>query len=55
MPERETNLAKGGKREREKKNEGPIWAELELISWWLLMMVTTGVMVAACGGAMKGQ
>ena len=44
-PERETDLAKGGKRER--KNEGP--------TWWLLMMETTGVMVAACGGAMKGQ
>ena len=43
-PKRETNLAKGGKRER--KNEGPIW--------WLLVMVTIGVVVAACGGAMKG-
>ena len=43
-PKRETNLAKGGKRER--KNEGPIW--------WLLEMVTIGVVVAACGGAMKG-
>ena len=45
MPEREIDLAKGGKRER--KNEGSIW--------WLLMMVTTGVVVVACGGAMKGQ
>ena len=45
MPKRETNLAKGGKRER--KNEGPIW--------WLLVMVMTGVVVAACGVAMKGQ
>ena len=45
MPERETDLAKGGKRER--KNEGPIW--------WLLMMVTIGVVMAAYGGAMKGQ
>ena len=45
MSERETDLAKGGKRER--KNEGPIWC--------LLVMVTTGVVVAACGGAMKGQ
>ena len=44
-PKRETNLAKGGKRER--KNEGPIWC--------LLVMVTTGVVVVACGGAMKGQ
>ena len=44
MPEREIDLAKGGK--REKKNEGPIW--------WLLMMVTTGLVVVACGGAMKG-
>ena len=44
MLERETDLAKGGKRER--KNEGPIW--------WLLMMVTTGLVVVACGGAMKG-
>ena len=24
-------------------------------SWWLLMMVTIGVVVEACGGAMKGQ
>ena len=23
--------------------------------WWLLVMVTIGVVVAACGGAMKGQ
>ena len=45
MPEREIDLAKGGKRER--KNEGSIW--------WLLMLVTTGVVVVACGGAMKGQ
>ena len=45
MPERETDLAKGGKRKR--KNEGPIW--------WLLMMVTIGVVMAAYGGAMKGQ
>ena len=45
MSERETDLAKGGKRER--KNEGLIWC--------LLVMVTTGVVVAACGGAMKGQ
>ena len=44
MSERETDLAKGGKRER--KNEGPIWC--------LLVMVTTGVVVVACGGAMKG-
>ena len=43
-PEIETDLEKGGK--REKKNKGPIW--------WLLVMVTTGVVVAACGGAMKG-
>ena len=49
MPERETDLAKGEKkeREREKKNEGSIW--------WLLVMVRIGVVVAACGGAMKGQ
>ena len=45
MPERETDLAKGGKRKR--KNEGPIW--------WLLMMVTIGVVMATYGGAMKGQ
>ena len=32
---------------RERKNEGPIW--------WLLVMVTTSVVVAACRGAMKGQ
>ena len=36
-----------GRKERESKNEGPIW--------WLLGMVTIGVEVAACGGAMKGQ
>ena len=34
-------------RERERENEGPIW--------WLLVMVTTSVVVAACGEAMKGQ
>ena len=32
----------------------PIWAELEPI-WWLLVMVMTGVVVAACGRVMKGQ
>ena len=32
--------------EKERKNEGPIW--------WLLVMVTTGLVAAACGGAMKG-
>ena len=45
MRERETDLAKGGKRER--KNEGPIW--------WLLVMMMTGVVVAAYGGVMKCQ
>ena len=34
-------------RQRKRENEGPIW--------WLLVMVTTGVVVVACGGAMKGQ
>ena len=45
MPERETYLAKGGKRER--KNEGLIW--------WLLVMMTTGVVVATYGGVMNCQ
>ena len=45
MLERETDLAKGGK--REKKNKGSIW--------WSLVMVMIGVVVVACGGAMKGQ
>ena len=40
--------------ERERKNEGPIWIELELISRWLVM-VTTSVVVVACGGAVKVQ
>ena len=42
MLERETDLAKGGKREREKKNKGPIWAELELISQWLMVVAHDG-------------
>ena len=32
----------------------PIWAELEPI-WWLLVMVMTGVVVAAYGRVIKGQ
>ena len=35
MPERETDLQR---EERERKNEGPIWAELELISRWLVVV-----------------
>ena len=59
MLEREIDLAKGGKREREKKKT-KAQSGLSLNwscggSWWLLVMVTTSVMVAACGGAMKGQ
>ena len=39
MPERETDLQR---EERERKNEGPIWAELELISRWLVVVAHDG-------------
>ena len=32
----------------------PIWDELVPI-WWLLVMLMIGVVVVACGGAIKGQ
>ena len=42
-PKKETDLAKGGKRERKKtKNEGLIWTELELISRWLVVVARDG-------------
>ena len=42
-PKRETNPAKGGKREKKKtKNEGLIWTELELISRWLVVVAHDG-------------
>ena len=39
MPERETDLQR---EERERKNEGPIWAELELILRWLVVVAHDG-------------
>ena len=39
MPERETDLQR---EERERKNEGPIWAELKLISRWLVVVAHDG-------------
>ena len=43
--ERETDLVKGGERERERereRNKGSIWAELELISQWLMVVASNG-------------
>ena len=44
MTERETDLVKGGEREREREreNKGSIWAELELISRWLVVVASNG-------------
>ena len=48
MPEREP-ICQREEKEREKTK-----ARSSGCSWWLLVMVTTGLVVAACGGAMKG-
>ena len=56
----ERNRSGKGRKERERKKKTKAQSGLSLNwscggSWWLLVMVTTSVMVAACGGAMKGQ
>ena len=40
--------------QREEKEREKTKARSSGCSWWLLVMVTTGLVVAACGGAMKG-